>query len=257
MYQKTFAVLFKLSLPFFILLAIFFPTPAVDSAEQSQAQVYFLQALKTRDEGRFDVAERLMRQAVQLEPNNADYHFELGNIYILMKNLESARRELEQTIMIAPHHIAGNYNLGLVYKELRLMGVAREQFRRVLQIDPENARAMLQIGYIYAEQGFYEDARDAFEAAYVMDASNPEAEDALEQLKEIEVQAKENEDSQMHRSLMGGQQLLGGLRNNSPQSSQFALGGSQPSGSSQDALTQAGMLLIQQMLSRRGKDSSQ
>ncbi len=253
MFQKTFAVLFKPGFPASIFLAILFTlSPAVFCAEQSQAQIYFLQALKTRDEGRFDVAERLMRQAIQIEPNNADYHFELGNIYIQQRRLKQARLELEQTIMISPNHLAGHYNLGLVYRDLGLRGVAREEFRRVLQIDPENARAMLQIGYVYEEEGFYEEAREAFEAAYVMDTSNPEIQDALEELKQIELQAKENEDSEMHRSLLGGQRLLGG---GAPQSSNFGFGGGQPQGSGKDALTQAGMLLIQQLLARRQRNS--
>ncbi len=256
MFQKTFAVLSKLSPPVSIFLAFSFAfTPPIFCEDQSQARIYFEQALKTKEEGRFDVAERLMLQAVQTEPNNADYHFELGNIYIQQKKLEQARRELEQTTMIAPEHLAGHYNLGLVYRDLGMPGVAREEFRRVLKIDPNNARAMMQIGYIYEQGGFYDEAKDAFEAAYVMDTSNPESQDALEELKQVEQQAKENSDSEMHRSLLGGQQLLGGLGSGTPQSSQFGFGGGQPSGSGKDALTQAGMLLIQQLLSRRQKTS--
>ena len=222
-------------------------------AQDSQPRVSFLQALKEREEGHFSQAEQLFRQALQLEPENPDYHFELGNLYIQAKELRLARTEFEQTLMIAPSHLAAHYNLGLVHRELGFPGDAREEFRRVLQLDPSNIKAMLQIGYLYQDEGFYEEAREAFEEAYQMDITNPEPRQALEELGDAKQQAEENSQSQMQNSLLAGRQFLN-QQNSSSDLSQLA-GTSMGQPNTQQALVQAGTLLIQQLLSKK-KDNN-
>lgn len=242
-------------LPALCLSVLLGVTPSLLYAEDSPSRVYFLHALKEREEGRFIESERLFRKALELEPENPDFHFELGNLYIHAKALDQARTELEQAVMIAPNHVAAHFNLGLVYRELGVAGVAREEFRRVLQLDPNNARAMLQIGYIYQDQGFYDEARQAFEEAYQTDVTNYEARDALENLGAAQEQDQERSQSQMQNSLLAGQQFLRQPNSSSGLLSPFGAnpGASQPSG--QQALIQAGTLLIQQLLSKKKNEN--
>ena len=216
-------------------------------AAEDSAQVYFFHALKSKEEGRILTAERLLRKAIEIEPENPDFHFELGNLYIERNDLQAARLELEQAAMIAPRHLAAHYNLGLVYRELGLMGEARDQFRRLLDLDPNNVKAQLQIGYTYQKEKFFEDARQAFETAQEMDRTNPEPAQALEDLSNFEAQARERSRNSMEESLFRNQQLLN-------QQTEFA---SPPQSSSgRGALMQAGALLIQELLSRRSQTLS-
>lgn len=235
-----------------LLLPLALP-PHLLYAQENRGQVYFYHALKEREEGRFVEAERLFRKAIEFESDNADFHFELGNLYIQAQALSQARPELEQAVMIKPNHLAAHYNLGLVYRDLGFTSEAREEFRRVLQIDPNHAKAMLQIGYIYQNEGFYEDARQAFEEAYQMDVTNPEPQEALQDLGGLEQQAQERSQNQMQRSLLQGQRFLSQPNSSSNPLSQFGTNpsGSQPTG--RDALLQAGTLLIQQLLSKKSK----
>lgn len=238
---------------FFFFALVLAVTPLPARAVEDSARVYFLQALRSKQEGDLLSAESLFRKAIDLEPQNADFHFELGNLYIEQNHLQGARMELQQVVMISPEYLAAHYNLGLVYRELGMMGEARNQFRRVLELDPLNVKAQLQIGYVYQEEGFFEEARQAFETAREMDLTNPEPQDALEDLGQFEKEARERSTGNLERSFQRSRGFL-----DQPDSSFFRdpsqpqLG--QPSQTTgQEALMQAGSLLLQQFMNRRSK----
>ena len=233
-------------LAFFLLFALI---PCRLRAEESPAQVYFYHALKSKQEGQILTAERLLKKAIDLEPENPDFHFELGNLYIEHNNPVSARMELEQVIMISPRYLAAHYNLGLVYRELGFMGEARDEFQKVLELDPTHVKAQLQIGYTYQEEGFFEDARFAFQRAREMDITDPEPVRALEDLADFERGARERSASAMERSFQ-----------NLPASespSGFLGATSQPQASNRDVLLQTGMTLLQEFLARRAQNKSE
>lgn len=215
-------------------------SPCVLRAEESTAQIYFYQALKLKQEGRILTAERLLKKAIDLEPQNPNFHFELGNLYIEHNDPVSARMELEETVMISPNHLPAHYNLGLVYRELGLMGEARDEFQRILEFDPANVKAQLQIGYTYQEEGFLEEARLAFERAREMDFMDPEPVRALGDLAQMERNARAGSANAMERSPAPG------LWQTEPV---------QPQSSEKEALLQTGVVLLQQFLNRRSQSA--
>ncbi len=240
------AVILRPGLLAMTLVAVFLPFAGF--AAEDNASIYFSHALKSKAEGRALMAERLFRKAIELQPDNADYHFELGNLYLERNNLSGARMELEQTTMIDPLHLPAHYNLGLVYRETGWMGEARQEFRRVLELDPQNVKAQLQIGYTYQAENFTDEARDAFHRAREMDLSDPEPERALEDLDQYEQEARARNQQSMEQSLSRNQQFLGfgNSSNANPQQ-----------GSGQQALIQAGALLIQRMMSRNSQKENE
>lgn len=234
-------------LAFLTLPLVLICNPSLLQAGENSAQIYFYHALKSKQEGRPLMAERLFRKALDLEPQNPDFHFELGNLYIERENITGARMQLEQTVMISPDHQPAHYNLGLVYRELGLMGEARDEFEKVLELDPAHIKAQLQIGYTYQEEGFFDDARSAFQRAREMDITDPEPVRALEDLVELEQEARLRQESRLERSFQ-----------NLPPSSPF-LGQSaapQPQASGRDVLLQAGAGLLQEFLARRAQTPS-
>ena len=183
------------------------PLPSV-KAEENLARVYFFHALQSKEEGDFLKAEGLLQKAIELEPENADFHFELGNLYVAEENLQAGRFEFERAVMISPRHVAARYNLGLVYRELKLMAEARDQFRRVLELDPVNLKAELQIGYTYQLEGFVDEAREAFHRAQAMDVTNPEPREALEDLDRFEEEERARSRDALEQSLQERQRSL-------------------------------------------------
>ena len=198
-----------------MVLAAVNASPPAARAEET-ARIHFLHAMKSKQEGDLLEAERLLQRAINLEPQNPDLYFELGNLHIERDRLESARLELGQAVMIAPSHLAAHFNLGLVNRGLGRMSEARDEFRRVLELDPRNTRARLQIGYTYQAEGFTEDARQAFETAGEMDASNPEPQRALEDLEQFENELAIHSSQEAAQAAFRNQGLLSQLRRGDP-----------------------------------------
>lgn len=246
-WQKGLAGFF---LCFFVSSVLF----AQSGEESESARTYFFHALKAKQEGRLLAAERLFRKAIEIEPQNPDFHFELGNLYAERSRFDGARKEYEQAIMISPDHLPARYNLGLVYRELGLHGEARDQFRKVLEINPHHLRAQLQIGYIYQQERFIEEARDAFRRAQEMNVTDPEPAAALEELVKYEAKLREAESAQMAHRFQGQNQKVFRLFSQDPASDPRASGYQL---SSRQALVQAGAALIQELLARRPRSSSE
>lgn len=228
-------------LPILAALSLVFPVPL--RAGEDTAQVHFFHALKAREEGRLLEAESLFRKAVELEPGNPNYRFELGNLYLLRGRPQAARLEFEQAAMAAPGHVPSHFNLGLVYRELEMTSEARNEFRRVLELDPQNLKAQIQIGYTYAQEGFTEEARDAFRKAEEMDPTSPEPKDALNDLGRLESQARARSEADRSRRFSENQRSL--YEESDP------LRSSEVSG--EQALAQAGAALIQELFARRAQ----
>ena len=65
-----------------------------------------------------DKAPDAYKQAIRLEPKNADAHVNLGRLYQLDGNLKLAKRHYELALTARPGHQLAYYNLGTVFDEL-------------------------------------------------------------------------------------------------------------------------------------------
>lgn len=71
-------------------------------------------------------APEAYRKALELDPDNADAHVNLGRLYQLAGDLRSARRHYQRALEIAGAHPLAAYNLGTVFDELDELGRAAE-----------------------------------------------------------------------------------------------------------------------------------
>ena len=166
----------------FISLLIFFfsvsPLHAGSSLQPSgTGRDHFDKALNLMQEGTLDESEEQFKEAIQLEPMNSEYRFELANLYAMrhdelwnmkdgagaLEKLKASKRELEQAVMTKPDFLPAHFNLGVVYKKLAQYENARAQFKEVLKLDLSQTPAMLQIGATYEEQGFYDEAQTIYQ----------------------------------------------------------------------------------------------
>lgn len=65
-----------------------------------------------------DRAPDAYKQAIRLDPKNADAHVNLGRLYQLNGNLKHAKRHYELALTARPGHQLAFYNLGTVFDEL-------------------------------------------------------------------------------------------------------------------------------------------
>lgn len=79
-------------------------------------------------------APEAYRKAIQLDPNNADAHVNLGRLYQLGGDLRNAKRHYSQALRIVPSHQLAAYNLGTVFDELDELERAREYYQMAVEV---------------------------------------------------------------------------------------------------------------------------
>jgi len=143
--------------------------------------------------GQYDYAINAFIKAIQLNPSNAEVHFNLGRAYNRRGMDDKARAEFSISSRIDPEtfdecvikykekidyeftdtqHLA---ELGSAYAEKGMFDEAIGTYKKVLEIEPENVRVHYVLGTLYSKKGMYGEAVSEFRRAIEIDQSMPEA----------------------------------------------------------------------------------
>jgi len=87
------------------------------------------------------------QKAIQLDPNNAGFHNNLGSVYAEMGKVEEAKAEFQKAADINPAGASGYYyNLGVVMVNQGKMDDAAVALKKSTDLDPNNANAFYWYG---------------------------------------------------------------------------------------------------------------
>ena len=103
--------------------------------------------LKRRD---YVGAGSLLREAVELNPNEGEFHALMGWCHFLEHRGEQnaaaqAITALDQAIQLSPGSASGYYYMAKLHKACERHAEARAMFRKVLEIDPKHQEAMREV----------------------------------------------------------------------------------------------------------------
>ncbi|UCH85617.1 MAG: DnaJ domain-containing protein [Candidatus Latescibacterota bacterium] len=115
----------------------------VKEADKRSAQLAFEQARTAMKHNRYDKAVVLLKSAIKYDDSNAAYHswygFALGALNTRLHEARDAcKKALEMEFYNADYHA----NLGFVYLQAGLKSTAGESFREALKWDPEHTLAL-------------------------------------------------------------------------------------------------------------------
>jgi rhomboid protease GluP len=106
-----------------------------------------------------------LQAILKQNPNLAEAHFELGQIYFNQQNLPLAEAELKRTVELQPQNSEARFDLGLAYLNDKKMDDAKTVFTQMLAQDASSGGAHYGLGLVSAEQGDYKGALDEFKKA--------------------------------------------------------------------------------------------
>src|SRR6185437_5384082 len=111
------------------------------------------------------------RQAVQLQPNVAELHHNIGNVLQDVGRLNEAEESYRRAIALNPNYLSACVNLGRIWKQQRNHGAdAKALCDKILEIDSSCGPALILQAELHADAGEF----DAAEAALRrVDASSP------------------------------------------------------------------------------------
>src|SRR5262245_44623287 len=143
--------------------------PAVEKKRQFEKGAQYLK------DGKYNEAVIAFRNALQIDPNDADTHYQLGRTYRRKGWIIDARNDFEKAVQGRPDFRDARYELGQVLLESGLPVEAEKAARELLKAEA-SPRAQTLLGNSLTAQRKLDDAQRAFDAAV---AADPRYADAL------------------------------------------------------------------------------
>ncbi|HXM34961.1 MAG TPA: tetratricopeptide repeat protein, partial [Pyrinomonadaceae bacterium] len=116
-------------------------------------------------------AEKELRRAKELDPNDAQaYHF-YGHYLQFAAQQEEARNEMKRGLELDPTNLILNAELGMAYNYMRQYDLAIAQFQKTLELDPNFLIVSIWMAQALEQQGKYQEALAELNRAKAVDAN--------------------------------------------------------------------------------------
>ena len=122
-------------------------------------------AIQNHKENNFEIAEKLYKEILNIDPDHFKSIHLLGTLSAQIKNFDQAKKFLEKAIEIKNDYSETHYNLGNVLIELGEIQKAINCFKKVIKITPDNADAHNNLGNLLKELGKIHDAERCYKKA--------------------------------------------------------------------------------------------
>ena len=126
-----------------------------------------------RAQGRSEDAIALLRRAIDLAPDLADAHWNLGNALRDTGALDAAAASYRRILEIDPQHAPAHNALGAIHATRGEADLAAACFARAVALDPAHSDAHNNLGNLHQSARAYERAIDHYRRAIDADGRNP------------------------------------------------------------------------------------
>lgn len=128
-----------------------------------------------------------IQAAIDLDKNNPDYHHNLGIAFAQQSRFEDAIAAYKKALSFPTYTTpeVAYYNMGEAYIRLRKSQEAEESFRAAIQLEPVMIAAHYGLGLALSQAGRRDDAKAAFRQARDIDPASPFSELAKNALKQL------------------------------------------------------------------------
>ena len=190
----------------------------VSKSRQDQASFHIARGNLFFEHGDFKAAAGAFRQSLELDPQNARAHYNLGLVLDRLNDPQGAQREFakaialdpklalaynaegalelksghitkaqaafQQAIRVDPQYAEAKNSLGTLYAKLGRNAEAVSLFREAVEDSPDYPQPYLNWGLVLASQGDLSRAKEMFEKALRLSPNLPEARKALQMVEE-------------------------------------------------------------------------
>lgn len=151
--------------------------------EPNNAKMHYNLGLALEKLGRREEEERELEKTVELDPNLDEARNQLGILLMAQGKVSEAEREFTAAILINPTYAEAENNLGTLYGRQGKISEADTLFRQAIQNNPQYGEAYVNLGLTLASEGKYAEAKQQLEQALRVDPNNSTALIALNMVK--------------------------------------------------------------------------
>lgn len=142
--------------------------PRSDVGHTKRGELYF-------NQGKMEEALAHYATAVQISPDSAEWHFNLGCALMAMERHEEALASLSEAVRLSPGHASARNNLGVTLVRLNRIGEALPHLQEACRLDSANVNARNNFGVALMRAGNLKDAERIFLEAIALDPENAAA----------------------------------------------------------------------------------
>jgi tetratricopeptide (TPR) repeat protein len=128
----------------------------------------------------FASSERLLKQAIELEPTLLPAYSMLGQLYLGQKKLDEARKEFEALAARQTKPVAALTMSAIILQQQGNLSLAAKRFEEVLAIDPRSPVAANNLAWIYSDSSQNLDA--ALQLALTATTASPDVAEFMDTL---------------------------------------------------------------------------
>jgi len=154
--------------------------------EPSNAETRSNYAILLGRTNRLNEAVSILKGLVLDDPHNLGHHKTLAGMYAQNRQLKDALQVLTNALNLHSGDADLYFNQGNIYKDLNNMQQAKQSYKMALQLDPDHFSAHMNLGVIFHLEGNYAEARFHYESAAKLDPDNDTLKQNLAKLQRLE-----------------------------------------------------------------------
>jgi tetratricopeptide (TPR) repeat protein len=124
------------------------------------------------NQGRYDLAEKELRQLLSAEPDYASAHGLLAVCLSEKQQHEEALKEIREAIALSPSHSGFHYIHAGILRDQNALDAAKKAILEALRLDPEDADCVGRLASIQYDQRKYTEALKSAEQGLSIDAEH-------------------------------------------------------------------------------------
>ncbi|MCH9047240.1 MAG: tetratricopeptide repeat protein, partial [SAR324 cluster bacterium] len=101
---------------------------------------------------KYDLAEAAYKKALELDPNQATTHNNLGYLYVELNHLQKAEELISRAIELDSTNPVYHVSLGELYVKQEKLNEAEAAFKKALELDPRFSYALVRLGWTYHQE---------------------------------------------------------------------------------------------------------
>ena len=147
-----------------------------NSGSQSQdAQVLVRQGEEYLRNRQYSEAMEALRRAIEIQPNLAVAHVQLGLTLLAVGRVDEAMVEMKRAIVLDPNDAHAYVGLGNVSRAMRRYAEAIDMYKQATSLDSNYFSAYANLGTVYGITEHYPESAEAFQQALRIDPNNADA----------------------------------------------------------------------------------
>lgn len=129
-------------------------------------------------------AAEVLNQAIQLKPDYATAHYDLGLVYERQGKLPDAIKRLEHVLSMDDKNVGIAFQLAILYYRNNEKDRSAALFERIVAFDPNYANARWYLSTLYEERGRFDDAIEQVKKVKELNPGNTTVEERIVTLTE-------------------------------------------------------------------------